>query len=129
MDLICKKISGQTGTHSTPSVLEQEEPVITCRNCMGPVTRPEYSIEINDGFSHTFANPHGHVYEIGCFSRADGCVKCSDTSAEFSWFTDYVWAVGLCRNCRVQLGWIFIPVRPGERDNFYGLILDQLRFP
>jgi len=129
MDLICKKISEQSSTRSEPAVMEAENPVITCRNCLAPVTRPEYSIQINDGYSHTFANPQGHVYEIGCFFRADGCVKFSDTSDEFSWFKDYVWAVGLCRNCRVQLGWIFLALRPGECDKFYGLILDQLRFP
>lgn len=127
--MICKKIAGQTQSQSEPDVMEREDPVITCRNCQGPVTRPEYRIEINHRFSHTFANPHGHVFEIGCFYRADGCVKFSDTSDEFSWFKGYIWAIGLCRTCQAQLGWIFLPVRPDGQDKFYGLILDQLRFP
>ncbi len=129
LDLIGKKISEEVQIRTEPSAMEEDAPGITCRTCQARVTRPEFRIEINRGFSHTFANPHGHVYEIGCFSRADGCVKFSGTSDEFSWFKGYVWAVGLCRNCRVQLGWVFIPVRPGDLDKFYGLILDQLQFP
>lgn len=129
MDFICKKIGEHAGTSSDTAALQDEAPVIICRSCLGMISRPEFAVEINHAFAHTFANPTGTVFEVGCFSRADGCVKFSDTSGEFTWFTGYVWAVGLCRTCRAQLGWIFLPIRSGDMSKFYGLILDQLIFP
>ncbi|WDP88305.1 MAG: hypothetical protein HUN04_00490 [Desulfobacter sp.] len=127
MDLVCKKVSDKTGVDSEIKVLEKDDPVIACRKCSAVVTRPEYRISVNGGFAHTFANPHGQVFEIGCFSVAEGCVRASGVSDDFSWFKDFVWSVGLCRSCQSQLGWVFLPVKAGER--FYGLILDQLIFP
>jgi len=127
-DIICKKIFEQVDALSDPAVLEKEDPVIICKNCQGIVTRPKDAIDINNAFAHIFANPQGQVFEIGCFARAE-CVKASQTSDEFTWFKGYVWAVGLCRTCRSQLGWIFLPARPGGADKFYGLILERLIFP
>lgn len=102
-----------------------EEPVIVCRDCRAQVTDPSCRIQVDQSFSHTFANPQGHVFEIGCFDRAIGCVPASPACSKFSWFPGYHWKVGVCRNCAVHLGWIFV----SDLDHFYGLILDKLIFP
>ncbi len=129
MELICKKVGVRTDVQSETQTQEQEEPVITCRSCNVVVTKPEFQIEIDQRFSHTFANPSGHVFEIGCFSKAVGCVRGSAPSDEFSWFSGYVWTVGVCRNCQAQLGWVFSSAKDAAPNLFFGLILDQLIFP
>ncbi len=129
LDLICKKVEGQADVQSETQTQEKQEPVITCKSCNAVVTKPAFQIEIAQGFVHTFANPHGHVFEIGCFSKAAGCVRGSVPSDEFSWFKGYVWAVGVCRNCQAQLGWIFSSAGRATPNQFFGLILDQLIFP
>ncbi|MEH0022890.1 MAG: cereblon family protein [Desulfobacter sp.] len=129
VDLVCKKISGETDARSDPETMAQEDPVIICRNCHLHITWPEFQIEVNQGFSHTFANPQGHVFEIGCFSTAAGCVKASAPSSEFSWFNGYVWSVGICRGCQTQLGWIFSSTEGKTPARFFGLILETLIFP
>lgn len=124
MDIVCRQ----------PTVLEPQKksaadphflPAIVCRNCSHPVTDPTQRINMNGGFYHTFANPHGQVFEIGCFQRAPGCAAASDLSVEFTWFAGYAWQVGICTNCAGHLGWVF--TAPGHR--FFGLILDRLVFP
>lgn len=134
VDLICKEVAEDTCTRPDAKPLEKDDPVIVCRNCSGLVTRPEHRIEVNGGFTHTFANPHGQVFEIGCFSSAQGCVKASESSDEFSWFKGYVWAIGMCRNCHTQIGWVFLPTGSKKlplenKPAFYGLILDKLILP
>ena len=102
-----------------------EDPVIVCRACRAHVTDPSCQIQIDQSFCHTFANPHGHVFEIGCFDRAIGCIPASPAYSEFSWFPGYHWKIGVCRNCASHLGWIF----RSDQDQFWGLILDKLIFP
>lgn len=125
----CKIADPETETLSAVQTAQQDEPVICCRNCMASVTKPEFAMNKGLGFAQTFANPAGHVFEIGCFSQAGGCVSASARSAEFSWFPGFDWSIGICRNCAVQLGWVFLPARAGQGSRFYGLILDMLVFP
>lgn len=106
-EIICKTADPAGQTAVKEQTLEEEDALVLCRACGNAVTHPEFKIQRNGGFSHTLANPHGHVFEIGCFSRAQGCVKASPESDEFPWFQGYVWAVGACSQCRIQLGWIF----------------------
>jgi len=109
-----------------------EEPIIICRNCHSHITKPACQIQVDGGFCHAFANPHGHVFEIGCFDSAPGCAPASPASSEFSWFRGYSWKIGVCRDCETHIGWIFIPDQTGsdlEKFRFFGLILDKLIFP
>jgi len=76
-------------------------------------------------FRHTFANPHGYLFEIGCFGDAWGCAPASPPSSEFSWFKGYLWKIGVCRGCSTHLGWVFL----SDVHRFFGLILDKLIFP
>ena len=99
---------------------------ILCRQCGHIIAWPEDMISINAAHQHTFANPGGIVYEIGCFSSASGCGLSGRPTAEFTWFAGYFWQVAICGSCLVHLGWYF-STKSGA--GFFGLIMDQLMFP
>jgi hypothetical protein len=95
---------------------------LRCANCQYPITRKTDRIEINEKHQHVFANPHGYIYQIGCFVQAPGCVIIGEETSQFSWFPGYTWQIALCGRCLTLLGWAF---RSNE-SLFYGLILDRL---
>ncbi len=103
----------------------QEEQPYLCRFCRTPVARAEHRVRIDGLLDHVFANPHGHVFEIRCFSRAEGGVPVSFPSSEFSWFKGYEWQVGECGQCHGHLGWFY----SRKEASFWGLILDNLIQP
>jgi hypothetical protein len=96
---------------------------ILCRRCGHLITRTSARITIQGSFQHSFANPHGLVYCIGCFSTAEGCAYAGPASTEFTWFKGYRWRIAVCGACLVHIGWLFVS-DGGSRFN--GLILDQL---
>jgi len=71
----------------------------------------------------SFANPHGIVFEIGCFTAVKGCGYVGPPSDEFSWFAGYDWRVAVCFMCLTHLGWFF---SSAGKESFHGLILDRL---
>ncbi|MGB5984318.1 MAG: cereblon family protein, partial [Desulfobacterales bacterium] len=76
---------------------------------------------------HTFANPHGRVFEIGCFRDAPGCRVQGPALTEFSWFSGYAWRIALCGGCLSHLGWRFQGAPSGiPGPGFFGLILNHL---
>jgi hypothetical protein len=105
---------------------EEKEPrwdeKIFCRQCMQIITSPAERIEVQGLHRHTFSNPGGLLFQIGCFRRVKGCFDASPLEAQWSWFSGYVWQVVLCRACATHMGWLYT----GPRDCFYGLILDRL---
>jgi len=103
-------------------LVEKREKVLVSAACGEPVTRENSRISVNGSHSHTFFNPHGIVYEIGCFETAPGCRDTSPSSSEFSWFPGYRWRVCGCRRCQAHLGWHFI----ADGGGFHGLILARL---
>ncbi len=103
---------------------EQLEQWLICAQCGGGITKPESQISIDGGHKHTFANPHGIVFEIGCFAQALGCLAIGEATADFSWFRGYKWRIAICARCSIHLGWRF---ESGAGDSFFGLILDRLR--
>lgn len=109
----------------TPSEKQtpEAEPLILCRECLHPITRGPERIRVAGAHRHTFANPHGLVFEIGCFRRAPGCGQAGPVSDEFSWFAGYTWRVALCAACLIHLGWVF---RSTGGESFHGLILERL---
>jgi hypothetical protein len=125
---------GRTGEQSAPEagsdageqLSTREEPLILCRDCLHPITRPSDRISIQGRHAHTFANPHGIVFEIGCFRRAPGCGAIGPASSDFTWFAGHRWRVCICAACLTHLGWMFLPA---VGDAFYGLILERLREP
>ena len=105
---------------------EREDPMVLCRECLFPVTREEAQTTMSGGFQHSFANPAGIVFTIGCFRTAEGCVPVGPASDEFTWFPGFAWRVGVCRGCLAHLGWFFAAPSGAA---FWGLILDHLIFP
>lgn len=100
-----------------------EEEHILCRQCHSILTRPTERIVVQGSHQHTFANPHGIVFEIGCFDNVMGCGYAGPASEEFSWFKGFSWRVAVCVMCLSHLGWFF---ESRDGANFHGLILDRL---
>lgn len=96
---------------------------IWCRACGGAVTARDQKIQVSGSHNHTFFNPAGIVFELGCFHQASGCLAVGVPSSEFTWFPGHIWRIALCRHCRTHLGWLFAM----EGNTFYGLILNKLR--
>ena len=104
----------------------EEEEYILCRQCHQAISRPAERISVQGAHHHTFANPHGIVFEIGCFKYAQGCGYAGPPSREFAWFSGYAWRVCFCSMCLTHLGWVFIAA---SGDSFHGFILDRLIQP
>ena len=107
--------------------ISDPEAGILCRRCAHTITRPKEEAAIGGSFQHTFANPSGLVFEIGCFRHAEGCGPSGELTDEFAWFRGYRWRLALCRACFVHLGWQF--VSSSGSGGFWGLILNRLSFP
>ena len=119
---------GPTEVKQSPAVEDREEEsgrekVLVCRQCGKHIADEAWRISIDGGHRHTFANPHGHVYDIGCFESAVGCVGIGPGSNEFAWFKGYSWQIVTCTGCMTHLGWFF---HSSGQHHFYGLILDCL---
>lgn len=100
--------------------------IIVCRACENPITRSSARTSVQGRHRHTFFNPHGHLFTIGCFALATGVAGVGPPSAEFSWFPGHAWQICLCDACEGHLGWHFTSGPAGEAA-FFGLILDRLR--
>lgn len=98
--------------------------VLLCKSCRFKITDANARTEIDGGHGHTFFNPHGLVFDIGCFCRAPGCNVFGVPTTEFTWFPGRAWRIAVCRGCRVHLGWYFSPQSGGA--SFFGLIVDML---
>ena len=101
---------------------EKEEEFLRCAACKAPITRECDRISINEQHQHVFTNPHGYIFQIGCFIVAQGCVFSDDETNFFSWFPGYAWRYALCGQCLTHLGWGF----RSQDSQFVGLILDRL---
>ena len=101
------------------------EKYILCRHCGNIITSPSERIEKDGSHMHTFANPHGVVFEIGCFRFARGCGHFGQFTDQFSWFKGFDWKVSVCGRCLTHLGWLF---KAHGNEVFHGLILDKLTF-
>ena len=112
--------TSKSGTEHDPA---KQERYIACRQCGQRLTRPSERTSVNGSHTHTFANPSGLVFEIGCFRMARGCSFIGPPSLEFPWFTGYSWQIAICSTCQTHLGWLFL----GQHANqFIGFILDRL---
>jgi hypothetical protein len=104
----------------------EEEKAIVCAQCRHSITSTAQRIEINGMHQHTFFNPYGIIYEIGCFQSAQGCGHVGPTTDEFSWFPGYGWRIAVCSSCLTHLGWLY---SAPDKESFHGLILDHLLQP
>ena len=107
-------------------VLEREQDIsgrqLLCTYCETPVTSLAARRDVEGAHIHTFTNPHGIVFRIGCFASAPGCLASGELSDHFTWFPGYSWQIALCGACKIHLGWRFL----SGRDAFHGLIGDRL---
>ena len=95
---------------------------LLCRRCANPITSPAAQIPVSGSHQHSFSNPAGQYFRIGCFAKAPGCSMQGRAYSEHSWFPGYRWTVALCARCGNHLGWRF-----QADDRFFGLILEQMR--
>lgn len=96
---------------------------IRCKPCGNKITHAACRVTVNGRHKHVFNNPAGYVFEIGCFSMAEGCARKGQPTLEFTWFTGYHWSFAVCAACQAHLGWVY---QAGSGEAFYGLILTQL---
>ncbi len=96
---------------------------IYCRKCFRIITSPDERMEVHGAHQHTFANPHGLVFEIGCFGTAEGCGYTGLPTTEFSWFNGFSWQIAICSRCLTHVGWLFTST---SAESFNGLIVDRL---
>lgn len=118
---------GEPGRHTYTSTSDEPEEdtanVIVCRQCLHTITFASEHRMINGAHIHTFANPDGIIFEIGCYHDAMGCGYIGRASSEFTWFNGYVWRIAVCGSCLVHLGWRFSGADGGF---FHGLITSRL---
>lgn len=96
--------------------------VLGCAICRSPITTTAAAIEVSGSHAHTFTNPDGESFRIGCFSEAHGIAPFGPRSDYWTWFPGYSWQAELCGHCREQLGWFY----RSSDGRFHGLILDSL---
>ena len=101
----------------------EKKRLLLCRHCMYSITTPDERITVNGSHNHTFANPYGIIFEIGCFRKAEGCGLTGAPSDEFTWFRGFFWQIAVCQSCLTHLGWWF---SSPEKAGFFGLISDRL---
>jgi hypothetical protein len=97
--------------------------LVLCRFCHAPITSLRDELVVGNRHQHQFTNPDGIHFTIGCFRQAPGCDIHGPAIVEYSWFDGYTWQLAQCTDCGEHLGWFY---QSGERDQFYGLIIDKL---
>jgi hypothetical protein len=96
--------------------------VLACAICAAEITTDAARMAVSGAHEHTFANPHGIVFRLGCFAAGTGLVAVGAPSAYFTWFPGHTWQAEHCASCGGHLGWLF----RGADTAFHGLILDRL---
>jgi hypothetical protein len=102
---------------------EDDDIWFVCRHCRQKLTRPGHRTTVNGSHTHAFANPSGIVYEIACFSTAQGYSFMGSASTEFAWFAGHSWRIIMCSACLTHLGWYFSAMSGG---GFFALITDRI---
>ncbi len=96
---------------------------LLCKMCGHAITRTEAATEVSGKHLHTFFNPAGLLFEIGCFAVAPGCHNEGQPTDFFSWFLGCLWRYSFCGRCYSHLGWQFLPK---NAPPFWGLIQNLL---
>ncbi len=102
---------------------EKTERAILCMACKNKICACSSGMEVNGRHQHTFYNPEGVIYHIGCFASAPGCIIHGKPTLHFTWFEGYRWNFALCGNCGTHLGWHY---RADGGSKFFGLIFNKL---
>jgi hypothetical protein len=118
-----EKVDGRVATAPHDDTSAETREAIVCRQCLHGITASAERTLVNGAHTHTFANPEGIVFEIGCYREAWGCGYLGPASPEFTWFAGYVWRIAVCSNCLTHLGWRF---SSPDGHVFHGLITSRL---
>ncbi len=94
---------------------------IRCARCRADITTDTLAVR-RGAHEHTFRNPAGYSWTIGCFRDAAGCASEGEFTAQATWFAGYEWCFASCATCDRHLGWWFTGVGP----SFAGLIVSRL---
>lgn len=95
---------------------------LACRACGQRVAEARDRIEVNGAHAHSFINPEGAIYRVGCFAAAAGVLPWGEPNRYFTWFAGFDWRVAGCRRCGTHLGWTYA----AGAASFVALILDRL---
>lgn len=119
-----KKGAAHTGSEQgvDDATKRRVERTLCCVTCEHVITTPSARTTISASHEHTFMNPHGYMYRVGCFLRAPGVLPEGMPSDFFSWFPGYTWLIERCGGCGMLMGWCF----ENAQDHFFGLILPHL---
>lgn len=107
----------------TKSSTKRKKGDLYCNSCKIKITSNRFKIKINDFYEHTFPNPNGIVFHIGCFREAQSILRLGNPSTEWSWFPGFSWEVVACANCASHLGWYY---ESSAKSFFFGFILGRL---
>jgi hypothetical protein len=114
------------GNSPAPDLGEEEATgppiVLACARCQQRLTTSGDRVARAGAHAHTFTNPEGLRFRIGCFKAAAGTTTASAPTEYWSWFPGYAWQVEQCAACGAHLGWLFT----ASSDHFHGFILDRL---
>lgn len=97
--------------------------ILICKTCRSKITRRDLGMRVDGKHQHVFFNPHGYVFELGCFASAKNVIASGPKSDEFTWFPGFDWQAVGCTGCSTQLGWRYTSKNKG---GFFGLILTNL---
>ena len=100
-----------------------EEKWYVCNQCHQKITQPGFHLNVQGRHEHTYANPSGIVYNIKCFSNAQGYSFLGPASTEFTWFSGHSWRIIICAACLTHIGWYF---KSNGGAIFFGFISDRL---
>ncbi len=106
-----------------PATTTPDDDLLRCAACGHAITREAYRIEMAGAHTHSFVNPGGFVYHVGCFAIAGGCEHVGEPSTAFSWFPGWSWQIAICAGCRAHVGWLF----RCANEQFHALIVSALR--
>ena len=96
---------------------------IICAECSQGITGDSERFEVNGAHEHTFINPSGIIFQIGCFARVFETKISGSATEQWCWFKGYSWRIVSCASCSTHLGWVYMA--HGE-IRFFGLILNRL---
>jgi len=116
--------TGAAGPSAVTGLDQGEAPrhPVRCAACRADVTSREAAIAVDGRHAHRCTNPHGFVFDIGCYAEAPGLVAVGEPEGAFSWFPGAAWQIGRCARCQTHLGWRFV----GRERAFVALVLDRI---
>jgi hypothetical protein len=99
---------------------------VRCARCRHVLTTERERLEVSGRHAHTFMNPSGVIFEIGCYRTADGARLEGMPEKETSWFPGTAWVYAHCAACHGQVGWSYVYLEEHEPQRFFGLMLDAI---